>query len=103
LEIEILSIKRVPRWKFWKLDQWEVKVRVDGKEKTVTIFDSPRSDVKVIEESDLLTQCFLEYVTTKVVYGTKWRSDIKKELRYKRMEERLQELVGKKVKVEETR
>lgn len=23
--MRILSIKRVPRWKFWKIDQWEVE------------------------------------------------------------------------------
>jgi len=97
-EIEILSIKRVPRWKFWKIDNWEVRVRMDGKEKTMTIFKEP--PCYPIEEKFLLTD-FLVYVKCKALHGTQWIHKINREPRYRAMEQKLQELVGKKVKVEE--
>ena len=36
--MRILAIDRVPKWKFWKIDNWEVLVEVGGYIKRISIF-----------------------------------------------------------------
>jgi hypothetical protein len=90
MEVEILSIRRRPWWKFWKVDNWEVKVRVDGKVKQVSIFaDEP-----------ILEPLFIEYVVCKAVYGTQWIHKVRAKAKLKESESRVQKLVGQKFDAE---
>ena len=67
MKIKILSIRPKPKWKFWKIDNWEVTVLIDNRiVKTVTIFDEP----PIIKES------FLKYVKNKVLYGKQWLNQL---------------------------
>ena len=95
--MKIVAIKLVPRWKFWKIDNWEVTMALDeGRCKSVTIFTSllkPNPSV------------FLEYVKNKVETGTQWprnaerkrKKQIIEEIRQGKLPQVLHELIGKEV------
>ena len=93
--MKIMAIKLVPRWKFWKIDNWEVVVALDnGRCKTVTIFAS------LLKPNPSL---FQEYVKNKVETGTQWprkaerkrKKQITEEIRRGKLPEVLRELIGK--------
>ena len=92
MNLKIVRIRRHPRWKFWKTDQWEVTVEIDGKIEKVSIFKPTPYDTDIDES------LFLEYMRNKVIYGTQWSYEVKqKRQSIKEMERKLKELVGREI------
>ncbi len=61
MKIEILGVRKKPLWKFWRIDNLEVDVSVDGKQKTITLF-----------QYYFIRANFEEYIKNKVKYGRQW-------------------------------
>ena len=56
--LQILGIKPVPRWKFWKIDNWEVKVKVSNQTHSLSIYSKSQN-----------LEVFKTFVLYKYLYG----------------------------------
>lgn len=102
--MKITKIQRKPNWKFWRIEQWEVTVKLDdGTERTVTVYDNCPD----------LPSLFTDYVANKVLYGVQFDMDVKR-VRAERQRreqmsqmnfylEKLQALVGTTISETETK
>jgi len=88
MKVKIVNVKPVPRWKFWKIDNFEVTVELpNGKTKTFTIF---------YQASDWYEQVFLTFIKNKLEMGKQFG------LRTKEITpEDLSTIIGKEIEVEQ--
>jgi len=80
--MRILDIRRIPRWKIWKIDNWEVDVEFNGVLITVTIYH---------DRNNPLEDLFVDYVKSKVLYGKQWSRKKDRAL------EKLRGLIGREI------
>lgn len=91
--MRIREIKRKPWWKFWTVDQWQVRVELDsGVTQTVMIYDS--SPLSGLGDD---SRTFQDYVRNKVLHGTQWDFEVRERLGKSKDRDlgRLQSLVGR--------
>ena len=95
-KMKILEIKRQPSWKFWKIDQWEVTVKVNGETKKLSIYAGP----------PLIEKMFLDFVRYKALHGDQFwdihqlrkaekKTKEQKKAKEQKMSNELQTLVGR--------
>jgi len=91
--MEIISIKRIPKWKFWKIDQWEVEVCLNNRRRKLSIYHSPNCFQR--NESEL--KIFQRYIERKILTGSQWLSEAKTEDETTLTLNNLKRLEGKKI------